>query len=79
MSTWPGPRPGSFGARLATILPRQVMMSPSRTSPAKRTPSLATVPAPIQSVTDWATKPMDSMPWPNTSPIPAALANAASW
>ena len=32
-----------------------------------------------QSVTDWATKPIDSMPWPNTSPMPAARANAASW
>ena len=46
---------------------------------AKRTLSFLTLPAPSQSVTDCATKPMDSMPWAKTSPMPAALAKAASW
>ncbi len=42
-------------------------------------PILRTVPAPAQSVTAWATNPIESMPWANTPPIPAAFANSSSW
>src|SRR5439155_140570 len=32
-----------------------------------------------QAVTDWATKPIESMPWAKTPPMPAAFANSSSW
>jgi len=50
---------------LATTRPRQVTVSLRRTSAAKRTPSFFTRPAPAQSVTACATKPIESMPWAN--------------
>ena len=71
--------PAARAGRFSSTLPRQVMTSPSRTRAAKRTEILPTRPTPTQSVTDWATKPIDSMPWAKTPPIPAARAKASSW
>src|SRR5262249_14078607 len=64
---------------LSTTRPRHVTTSLSRTSAAKRTPSLVTRPAPAQSVSACATKPSDSMPCAKTPPMPALLANSSSW